>query len=143
MPTVPQNAHNEETKLKKDIATRVTAAVLAQTKPSLARSDAAFVFGPGEGAGGASPFVTETLPKSVLAIAQILRIPSTTAGRLGVLRTWDWFVRVKQSTHCGKTAWKVSVHAHLMTSMNAPGLKMIMVKLASTGAASAQLLISP
>ena len=30
-----------------------------------------------------------------------------------------------QSTHCGYALWKVSVQAHLITSMNAPGLKMI------------------
>jgi hypothetical protein len=28
-----------------------------------------------------------------------------------------------QSTHCGKTDWKVSVQEHLITSINAPGLK--------------------
>jgi hypothetical protein len=29
-----------------------------------------------------------------------------------------------QSTHCGKVDWKVSVQVHLITLMNAPGLKM-------------------
>ncbi len=29
-----------------------------------------------------------------------------------------------QSAHCGKVDWKVSVQEHLITSMNAPGLKM-------------------
>ncbi len=32
-------------------------------------------------------------------------------------------VKTYQSTHCGKTDWKVSVQEHLITSMNAPGLK--------------------
>ena len=32
-------------------------------------------------------------------------------------------VKTYQSTHCGKADWKVSVQEHLITSMNAPGLK--------------------
>ena len=69
----------------------------------------------------------------------------TSEGRLVVFRTPVWFVFSKlvreedaccehvkwsgdegetyQSTHCGKTDWKVSVQEHLITSMNAPGLK--------------------
>jgi hypothetical protein len=32
--------------------------------------------------------------------------------------------RTHQSAHCGKVDLKVSVQVHLITSMNAPGLKM-------------------
>jgi hypothetical protein len=78
----------------------------------------------------------------------------------------DWGRRIEihythQSAHCGKVDLKVSVQAHLITSMNAPGLKTTFqnglvvvrviatlgtvghteVKLASAGAAWAQLFI--
>lgn len=33
-----------------------------------------------------------------------------------------------QFTHCGKADWKVSVHAHLITSMTAPGLKITWIR---------------
>lgn len=88
-----------------------------------------------------SPSVSETFPRSALASEQTWRIPLTTEGRSGVSRTSVWLVLSKQSAHWGNTDWNVSVHAHLITSMNAPGLKMIMEKFANTGAASAQLLI--
>jgi len=91
--------------------------------------------------GVVSPLLSETLPKIELATAQTWRRPFTTEGRSGLLRTSVWFVFSKQSTHCGKADWKVSVHAHLITSMKAPGLNSTDVKLARTGAACAQLLM--
>ena len=91
-----------------------------------------------------SPSVSETFPRSALASEQTWRIPLTTEGRSGVSRTSVWLVLSKlqgaigqanesirsmqgthQSAHWGNTDWNVSVHAHLITSMNAPGLKMI------------------
>lgn len=116
--------------------------------------------------GVTSPFALCTPPSSVLSSAQILRMPSTTAGSSSepASRKLVWFVRMKlgevnqivfaggfealthQSTHWGYAArdmplfsegfsnpsrqrdsllWNVSAHAHLMTLMNAPGLKMI------------------
>ena len=65
-----------------------TAAPLAHIKPKGENDEASLGRGRG-GAGGASPFVTETLPNSTLSNAQILRMPSRTAGRFGVLRTSD------------------------------------------------------
>jgi len=104
--------------------------------------------GVGEGVG--YPFAPETLPSSVLWRAQIFLIPSTMPGRLSVFKTSPWPVFVKlifvtrelvrkwqmtgllisqntyQSTHWGNTDWNVSVHAHFITSMKAPGLNMIL-----------------
>jgi len=62
----------------------------------------------------------------------------TSEGRLVVFRTPVWFVFSKQSTHCGKADWKVSVQEHLITSMNAPGLKRTIETLDKTVAAWAQ-----
>ena len=161
------------------------------------------------GNGVVSPLVLLTLPRSVLSMAQMLRIPDRTAGRSGVSSTSVWFVFVKLfhnssqseptpmagffvcrltnphtegtlkckrtfSAVCPKITkldlgnsplWNVSVHAHLMTSMKAPGLNMTCVrdntskalswaplyhtdrltilKFARTGAACAQLLMLP
>jgi len=91
--------------------------------------------------GVTSPSAVATPPKRVLSKAQTFLMPVTTEVRLDVSNTSVWFVCWKQSAHWGNTAWNVSVHAHLITSMKAPGLKMIMEKLAKTGAAAAQLLI--
>jgi len=56
-----------------------------------------FMKGPPEvGVGdGATELVLETLPSSVLCIAQIFLIPSTTAGRFFVFRTSSWPVWMK------------------------------------------------
>jgi hypothetical protein len=133
------------------------------------------------GDGVDSPFVLDTFPKIELATAQISRMLFTSEGRFGVSRMAVWFVCSKlrpsnnekgrpgikdgetdayQSTHCGKTDWKVSVQEHLITSTNALGLKRTCyenligymsemhrqrartaVTLAKTGAAWAQLLM--
>ena len=94
-------------------------------------------------AGVASPFEYETLPSSAEDIAQTFRIPLTTSfgSVTAVSRAHCWLVCWKQSTHCGKADWKVSVHAHLITSTNPPGLNRIVEKLARTDDASAQLLM--
>jgi len=65
----------------------------------------------------------------------------TSDGKSGVSRTAVWLVFSKQSAHWGKTDWKVSVQEHLISLMNAPGLNMTDEKLASAGAAWAQVLI--
>jgi len=93
----------------------------------------------GEVEEGISPSAEATPPMSEEASEQTLRIPSTMEGRSGVSKTSVWFVCVKQSTHWGNADWNVSVQAHLITSMKAPGLKMIIEKFANTGAACAQL----
>jgi len=93
------------------------------------------------GDGVVSPSVLDTLPKSVLSKAHNWRMLFTREGKLGVSRTAVWLVFSKQSAHCGKADWKVSVQEHLITLMNAPGLKMTEETLASTGAAAAQELI--
>jgi len=85
---------------------------------------------------GSSELAEATLPRTVAANAQTSCRLLTTAGKLlSWSNTHVWFVRPKQSTHCGKAERNVSVQAHFMTSMNAPGLKIIMEKLARTGEA--------
>lgn len=91
--------------------------------------------------GVVSPSTFDALPRSELAKLHNWRISFTSEGKLGVSKTAVWFVRSKQSAHCGKTDWKVSVQEHLITLINAPGLKMTEEILASAGAASAQVLI--
>jgi len=88
--------------------------------------------------GVVSPFELDAFPRIELANAHTERMLFTSEGRLGVSSTAVWFVFSKQSTHCGKTDWKVSVQEHLITSMNAPGLKRTEVTLARTVAAWAQ-----
>lgn len=46
-------------------------------------------------AGVTSPLDSETFPNRVLSNAHIFLIPSTTAGKLGVFSTSDWFVLIK------------------------------------------------
>lgn len=94
--------------------------------------------GDGDGDGDVSPFELDTFPRIELAKAHTWRMLFTSEGRSGVSRTAVWFVFSKQSTHCGKTDWKVSVQEHSITSRNAPGLKRTEEKLAMTGAAWAQ-----
>jgi len=88
--------------------------------------------------GVVSPFELDTFPRIELAKAHTSRMLFTSEGRLGVSRTSVWFVCSKQSTHCGKTDWKVSVQEHLITSMNPPGLNRTEVTLARTVEAWAQ-----
>jgi hypothetical protein len=88
--------------------------------------------------GVVSPFELDTFPRIELAKAHTSRMLFTSEGRPGVSSTAVWFVCSKQSTHCGKTDWKVSVQEHLITSMNAPGLKRTDVTLAKTVQAWAQ-----
>jgi len=88
--------------------------------------------------GVVSPSELDAFPRIELANAHTERMLFTSEGRLGVSSTAVWFVFSKQSTHCGKTDWKVSVQEHLITSMNAPGLKRTEVTLARTVAAWAQ-----
>jgi len=91
--------------------------------------------------GVVSPSALEALPRSELAKLHNWRMLFTSEGKSGVFKTAVWFVRSKQSTHCGKTDWKVSVQEHLITLINAPGLKMTEEIFASAGAASAQVLM--
>jgi len=91
---------------------------------------------------GSSESVETTLPMMVEANAQASRRLFTTVGsEASSPYTHVWFVRSKQSTHWGKPERNVSVQAHLRTSMKAPGLKIIIDKLARTGEAWAQLLM--
>lgn len=92
--------------------------------------------------GVVSPSALDAFPRSELEKAHTERMLFTSEGRLVVFRTPVWFVfsklypyrkyakvsrkimlKTHQSTHCGKTDWKVSAQEHLITSMNAPGLK--------------------
>jgi len=90
-----------------------------------------------------SPSELDALPRMELSKAHIWRMLFTSEGKSGVSNTAVWFVcsklenkrmrwggiyivgsRTHQSAHCGKADWNVSVQAHLITLMNAPGLKM-------------------
>jgi hypothetical protein len=88
--------------------------------------------------GVVSPSELDAFPRIELAKEHTSRMLFTSEGRLGVSSTAVWFVCSKQSTHCGKTDWKVSVQEHLITSRNAPGLKRTEVTLAKTVEAWAQ-----
>jgi len=91
---------------------------------------------------GSSESAEATWPMMVEANAQTSRRLFTTAGNVSSSPyTHVWFVCPKQSTHWGKAERNVSVQAHSSTSMKAPGLKIIMEKLARTGDAWAQLLM--
>jgi len=85
---------------------------------------------------GSSELAEATPPRMVAANAQTSRRLLTTLGKLSSWpNTHVWFVRPKQSTHCGKEERNVSVQAHWRTSRKAPGLKIIIEKLARTGEA--------
>jgi len=88
--------------------------------------------------GVVSPFALDTFPRRELAREHTERRLFTSEGRLVVFRTPVWFVFSKQSTHCGKADWKVSVQEHLITSMNAPGLKRTALTLDKAVAACGQ-----
>jgi len=80
----------------------------------------------------------DAFPRIELAKEHTSRMLFTSDGRSVVFRTAVWFVFSKQSTHCGKTDWKVSVQEHLITAMNALGLKRTVVTLAKAVEAAAQ-----
>jgi len=146
-PNVHYNPASHGSEAPKTISNATAPAIMHDTaKPGRSLSGAAeavpaVLAAAAVGDGVASPSELDALPRRVLSKAHSWRMLFTREGKLGVSRTAVWLVLSKQSAHCGKTDWNVSVQAHLITLMNAPGLKITKEKLASTGAAAAQELI--